>query len=324
MMNTDKVNAVYEKYAGKSDTNTDKVETEAKVETKAEEVKEETVATGTNQVSDTNTEKDNNEKTPDTAKVETTQPVEKETKVDKKPHYTKQEQIDYAFQKKQAKIKRLEQRNRELEEELKKRDALKLEDFGNDTQKYLDYAVDVKDKQRELARNQEEIKAEQIAEYDELNNKRIAECFPDEKEQKIFRAIIQQNGNAFLQKLDSFDPDGAILSYLDDSDISPLLTRILISSPEYLDEVLSKRSPYGKYNAMDKLAQRVQYAREEMKKRDEAAANNTNPQETEVKTKPSIPVVGSVTKSENTKDSKPVFDPNQILHKLKQKNKYHK
>ena len=324
MMNTDKVNAVYEKYAGKSDTNTDKIETEAKVETKAEEVKEETVATGTNQVSDTNTEKDNNEKTPDTAKVETTQPVEKETKVDKKPHYTKQEQIDYAFQKKQAKIKRLEQRNRELEEELKKRDALKLEDFGNDTQKYLDYAVDVKDKQRELARNQEEIKAEQIAEYDELNNKRIAECFPDEKEQKIFRAIIQQNGNAFLQKLDSFDPDGAILSYLDDSDISPLLTRILISSPEYLDEVLSKRSPYGKYNAMDKLAQRVQYAREEMKKRDEAAANNTIPQETEVKTKPSIPVVGSVTKSENTKDSKPVFDPNQILHKLKQKNKYHK
>lgn len=324
MMNTDKVNAVYEKYAGKSDTNTDKVETEAKVDTKAEEVKEETVATGTNQVSDTNTEKDNNEKTPDTAKVETTQPVEKETKVDKKPHYTKQEQIDYAFQKKQAKIKRLEQRNRELEEELKKRDALKLEDFGNDTQKYLDYAVDVKDKQRELARNQEEIKAEQIAEYDELNNKRIAECFPDEKEQKIFRAIIQQNGNAFLQKLDSFDPDGAILSYLDDSDISPLLTRILISSPEYLDEVLSKRSPYGKYNAMDKLAQRVQYAREEIKKRDEAAANNTIPQEIEVKTKPSIPVVGSVTKSENTKDSKPVFDPNQILHKLKQKNKYHK
>ena len=45
-------------------------------------------------------------------------------------------------------------------------------------------------------------------------------------------------------------------------------------------------------------------------------ANNTIPQETEVKAKPSIPVVGSVTKSEDTKDSKPVFDPNQILHKL--------
>ena len=75
------------------------------------------------------------------------------------------------------------------------------------------------------------------------------------------------------------------LSYLDDCDISPLLTRILISSPEYLNEVLSKRSPFGKYNAMDKLAQRVQYAREEMKKRDEATANNTIPQETEVKSK---------------------------------------
>ena len=322
MMNRDKVNAVYEKYAGKSDTNAEEVETEAKVETKAEEVKEETVAAGTNQVSDTNTEKDNNEN-PDTTKVETTQPVEKETKVDKKPHYTRQEQIDYAFQKKQAKIKRLEQRNRELEEEIKKYKGLKLEDFKGNTQDYLDYAVDYKDKQRELARNQEEIKSEQIAEYDELNNKRIAECFPDEKEQKIFRAIIQQNGPAFLQKLDTYDPEGAVLSYLDDCDISPLVTRILISSPEYLNEVLSKRSPYGKYNAMDKLAQRVQYARDEMKKRAEAAAN-TIPPETEVKPKPSIPVVGSVTKSEDTKDSKPVFDPNQILHKLKEKNKYHK
>lgn len=322
MMNRDKVNAVYEKYAGKSDTNAEEVETEAKVETKSEEVKEETVATGTNQVSDTNTEKDNKEN-PDTTKVETTQPVEKETKVDKKPHYTRQEQIDYAFQKKQAKIKRLEQRNRELEEEIKKYKGLKLEDFKGNTQEYLDYAVDYKDKQRELARNQEEIKSEQIAEYDELNNKRIAECFPDEKEQKIFRAIIQQNGPAFLQKLDTYDPEGAVLSYLDDCDISPLVTRILISSPEYLNEVLSKRSPYGKYNAMDKLAQRVQYARDEMKKRAEAAAN-TNPPETEVKPKPSIPVVGSVTKSEDTKDSKPVFDPNQILHKLKEKNKYHK
>ena len=44
MMNKEKVNAMYEKYAGKSDTKTDKVETEAKVETKPVEVKEETIA----------------------------------------------------------------------------------------------------------------------------------------------------------------------------------------------------------------------------------------------------------------------------------------
>ena len=92
---------------------------------------------------------------------------------------------------------------------------MKLEDFKGNTQEYLDYAVDYKDKQRELARNQEEIKSEQLAEYDELNNKRIAECFPDEKEQKkIFKAIIQQNGQSFLQKLDTYDPDGAILKLL--------------------------------------------------------------------------------------------------------------
>ena len=319
MMNTDKVNAIYEKYAGKSNTKSEEVETKANVETKPEEVIEETIATGTNEVSDTTN------KNPDTTKDETTQPVENEPKVDvkpSKPHYTKQEQIDYAFQKKQAKIKKLEQRNRELEAELKKRDAekLKLEDFNNDTQKYIDYSLDYRDKQREFARNKEEIQAEKIAEYDELNNKRITECFPNVEEQNKFREIIKTNGASFTQTLDQRDPEGAILSYLDDSDISPILIRLLIAQPSYLEEVLSKRSPYGKYNAMDKLAERVQYARSELNKQNTA----TEEVKTEVKTKPSIPVVGSVTKSEDTKDSKPVFDPNQILHKLKTKNKYHK
>lgn len=318
MMNKEKVNAMYEKYAGKSDTKTDKVETEAKVETKPVEVKEETIATET-KVSDTN-----DTKTSDTNKVETTQPVEKETKSDVKPTYTKQEKIDYAFQKKQAKIKKLEQRNRELEEEIKKYKGLKLEDFKGNTQDYLDYAVDFKDKQRELNRNQEEIQAEQNAQYDEVNAKRIAECFPDENEQKKFHAIISQNGPALLKKLDAEDPDGAILSYLDDSDISPILTRILIAEPSYLDSVLMKRSPYGKYMAMDELAKRVMYAKNEMAKRNSIVPEKTEDTKPVEHSKPAIPVVGSVTKSEDTKDSKPVFDPNQILHKLKTKNKYHK
>lgn len=318
MMNKEKVNAIYEKYAGKSDTKTEKVETEAKVDTKPVEVKEETIATET-KVSD-----NNDTKTSDTNKVETTQPVEKETKSESKSTYTKQEKIDYAFQKKQAKIKKLEQRNRELEEEIKKYKGLKLEDFKGNTQDYLDYAVDYKDKQRELSRNQEEIQAEQNAQYDEVNAKRIAECFPDENERMKFNAIVSKNGPALLKRLDDEDPDGAVLSYLDDSDISPILTRILIAEPSYLESILSKRSPYGKYMAMDELAKRVLYAKNEISKR-----NSTVPEKTEdIKpvepSKPAIPVVGSVTKSEDTKDSKPVFDPNQILHKLKTKNKYHK
>lgn len=316
MMNTDKVNAIYEKYAGKSDTKDEKVTTEAKVETKADEVKEVSPETGKVEADTTKAEQPTN---PDAVKEETnTKPVDVEAKTEKKPTiHSKQEQIDYAFQKKQAKIKKLEQRNRELEEELKKMKGLKLEDFKGEVDKYVDYKVDFTNKQNELNRNKEEASRVQREEAERINQEKIVRCFPDEAEQQKYNQIIAQEGANLVAKLDDADPDQAVLGYLDDSEISPLLVRVLIAEPNYLNEVLSKRSPYGKYQAMAKLEEKIRWAQGEMKKRN-------SPQEETHPVKPAIPVVGSVTKSEAHKDTKPVFDPNAILHDLKNKNKYHK
>lgn len=318
VMKTDKVNDLYNKYANKqkeevkSETKPAEVEPKAKEETKQEVVKEDKVETGK-----TDADKIVN---PDTTKEEVeTKPVETETKVEKKPTYSKQEKIDFAFQKKQAKIKKLEQRNKELEEELKKYKGLTLEDFKGNHQDYLDYKVDMLDKQREVKQIQDEIKTTQTQEFNESNKRKIQNCFPDEATQSKYSDLIANKGVDLVKTLDEYDKEQAILGYLDDSELSPLLITLLITEPSYLNEVLSKNSPYGKYRAMEKLEEKVQFARNKM------AEQNSKPAEkVEEKQKPAIPVIGSVTKSESTKDTKKVFDANQILHDLKNKNKYHK
>jgi hypothetical protein len=94
----------------------------------------------------------------------------------------------------------------------------------------------------------------------------------------------------------------------------------MIAEPKYLEDVLSKRSPYGKYEAMRELEKKVEYARNELAKGAKGGKAEPAPQP---KPKPAIPVVGSVTKSESTKETKQVFDPNAFLHKLNSRNTYH-
>ena len=313
-MNSEQVNELYKKYSkveDKSKTETETVETPAKVETKAEEVKEEPKAAETI---------DSDNKNSDAAKeeVKATPAEDKPKAEEKKPTYTKQEQIDYAFQKKQAKIKKLEARNKELEDFIKKK-GLTLEDFNNKVEDYVNYKVDYNTKQQEYNRNKEEVTRIQNEEAERLNREKIERCFPDPVEQDKYNQIVRTEGPKLVARLDEADGEQAVLGYLDDSDMAPILIRLMIAEPSYLDEVLSKRSAMGKYRAMEKLEEKVRWAQEKMKQPKEEA-----PVEKEEEKKPAIPVIGSVTKSEAHKDSKPVFDPNQILHKLKNKNKYHK
>lgn len=314
-MNSEQVNELYKKYANveeKSKTETDKVETPAKVDTKAEEVKEEPKAAETI---------DSDSKISDTAKEETkATPAEDKPKADeKKPTYSQQDKIDFAFQKKQAKIKKLEARNKELEEEIRKMKDLKLEDFKGQVDKYVDYKVDYNSKQQEYNRNKEEAIRFQNEEAERINNEKITRCFPDPAEQQKYNQIVRVEGPKLVAKLDEDDPEQAVLGYLDDSELAPVLIRLLIAEPSYLNEVLTKRSAMGKYRAMEKLEEKVRWAQEKMSQPKEEA-----PVEKEEEKKPAIPVIGSVTKSEAHKDTKPVFDPNAVLHKLKTKNKYHK
>lgn len=292
------------------------VKAEAKAEPKVEETKGTPESTGDSKVA-----KETPKGEPGAA-VETkeAQPATKEETAEKKPHFSNQKQIDYAFQKEKAKRKALQAKyeatQKELEE-LKARNP-QPEQFKSQAD-YVNLLVDMKTKENEQARLQEQIQESQYEEYNRLNNARIESCFPEQSEQEKFRAIVATEGPKLLKKLDEADPEQAVLSYLDDSDIAPLLTRLLIAEPAYLDAVLAKRSPYGKYQEMSKLAERVEFARTKLAEKTPDVSR-----ETPVETKPAIPVIGSVTKSEATKETKQVFDPNELLRKLKSKNKYHK
>lgn len=253
--------------------------------------------------------------------TETDKPSETETRTEKKPHFSNQKQIDYAFQKEKQKRKALQAKYDALAKELETLKANKPAPESSNAD-LVNYLVDVKSKENEASRIQESMRESQYAEYEQLNNARIENCFPDATEQEKFRSMVEASGPALLKKLDEADPEQAVLSFLDDSDIAPLLTRLFIAEPKYLDNVLSKRSPYGKYAAMQELAQRVEFARSKMADRGNQGSSQDVSRETPAK--PAIPVVGSVTKSDATKETPQVFDPNAILAKLKSKNKYHK
>lgn len=226
---------------------------------------------------------------------------------------SKKEQEQYAFaklkNKERQKREKLEARIKELEEINKKYAGLNLESFQNDQSKYTEYLVGQKMNDIEKQKLLEEKRQSQMAEYDAINEQRIMNCFPDEKERTIYNKLIDEHASDFVKLLDKADPEGVILGYLDDSEISPLLIRILMTKPEYRNEILSKTNPYTKMMAMKSFEDKVSNA-VKIVSRNQAK-----------QTKKSIPVVGSVTKSETSNTQLDKNDPsywNNKLHELNQ------
>jgi len=248
-----------------------------------------------------------------------TQPVE--TKPEDKPkkeekhQYTKQEKIDYAFQKQKAKQRKLEARIRELEEERKNFLSKNIESLGEEDK--INFLVDKRDNEREIARLQREVTENRQNEATRIHEQRTIACFPDVSEQEKYKALIRDYGPAFVKQLDEVDPEQVILGYLDDSDISPILTRLLMTSKEYRDSVFSKTSPYGRQRAMEQLEAKVRWAQQQLANRKLKAEKEA----AVVETKPAIPVVGSVTKSESS-SGEVVKDMNSLLTKLNQRKHY--
>ena len=238
-------------------------------------------------------------------------PDERKPEVQKKEH-SKQEKIDYAFQKLKAKLKKQEARIRELEAERNSQPDKSLEDFNNSQEDYIKYLYGKNARDDEYNRLKDEVTEAKRYEAEQINNQRIANCFPDEAEQAKYRQLVAQNGPAFVQTLDEADPEGAVLGYLDDSDNAPILIRIMMTNKGYRDAVLSKSSPYGKQRAMEQLEAKVEWAKQQLANR-AAKAKETPPAEPEKKA--ALPVVGTVTKSDAT-GGNVVKDYNQVLHNL--------
>lgn len=309
--------------SSRNETNEQQVAPEtSNVETKEETPVETTPATVEN---NTETNANNSESVGTeevTEEVTETKPVEERKSADKSDDksddnrkqsrkHSKQEQINYSFAKKNAKLKKLEERIKELEAENAKFKDLKLENFNNDNQQYIDYLWEQKSREQEQRNLETELYSQRAKDAEEVNNRRIEACYPDENDRKIYTQMIAEHGKDLVAKLDEADPEHAILAYLDDSDLSPILIRVLMTKPDIRNEILSKSSPYTRTLAMAKLESNVRNAQAIIARRN----NNNNK-------KPSIPVVGSVTKSDNISNSKGVKDYNQLLHDLNNKHYY--
>lgn len=287
----------------KSETENNNTESETAAESATEETKAEPVEN-----SDTEVEQPN--------ETEVKEEVKKDNN-DKptKQKHTKQEQMNYAFAKEKAKRRKLEERIRELEEENKKFKDLNLDDFKNDQQKYTDYLVDRKVNEMERNKLQAEYESSRNEEAEKINQYRINQCFEAQEDKDAYNALIEKNGKQFLAYLDKNDPQQAVLGYLDDCEVSPIIIRLMMTRPDIRDSIMSKSTPYAKTVALDKLADRIVYAQNVIKQK--AAAKNNAP------AKPNLPVIGKVTKSETTNTDIDLTDPNAILHKLNQKRRYH-
>lgn len=217
---------------------------------------------------------------------------------------THEEQEKFAFtklknkerQKREKLIADYESKIKSLNEELSKFKDLKKENFQSDDE-YIDYRLDQKLKEQESNRLQIAKANAEAEAFEEINQQRIAYCFPEEKDREIYNKLIAESAPDFVELLEKADPDNAVLSYLDDSDIAPLLIRVMMTKPEIRNEVLSKRNAYSKVLALDNLAKRLTYAKSVVDKR--RTKTNDTTVETAPKQKQSIPVVGKVAKSES-------------------------
>jgi len=318
MMNTDQINSYLEKLHATNDENTVNEET-TKANVEESKTQEAQTVDATQETPKTGSEEEEIKE----SDVKPTEETEKKPAEDKKQSgkkYSKQEQIDYSFQKlktrEEAKRKKLEARIKELEEALNKKDN--APSFDKNKEEYIKYSVDQYGKEAEKKRLEQEYIDSKRYEAEELNRKRIETCFADEVEREKYNTLIKNNGPDFVKLLDKEDPESVVLGYLDDCDISPILVRILMTNKEYRDQVLSKSSPYGKQRAMENLEAKVRWAQKQLENRKLKEQEN----EHNVQEKPKIPVVGTVTKSDSN-DGNIVKDYNDVLHKLKQR-KYNK
>lgn len=272
--------------------NESKAEVIPETETK-EEIQPEVVETN-------NTIPENDKSVSDETTAQETVVESKENNNNKKPSHEEQEK--YAFtklknkekQKREKLIADYESRIKNLNEELSKFKGLQKDNFNNDDD-YMNYLVDQKMKEKESSRLQIEKANIEAEQFEEINQQRIAACFPDEKDRESYNKLIATSAPQFVELLEKTDPDNAILSYLDDSDIAPLLIRVMMTKPEYRNEILSKKNPYSKVLALDNLAKQLSYAKSIIDKK----RNSSNSNKIETTKKP-LPVVGKVAKSESS------------------------
>ena len=166
-------------------------------------------------------------------------------------------------QKYKAKIKGLEEQLAAAQNQLKafqNVDPESLDDkqkatFGID-KRILEHDI------QNLARNrQDAIDEYESAQADAIHQSRIEKCFTDQAEIDHYNKLLENGRDKFVEFLSQVDPENAVLQYLDDTDNSPLMVRLLMTRPDILKTVISKRSPMAKAMELKSIETRLMMQR---------------------------------------------------------------
>ena len=118
----------------------------------------------------------------------------------------------------------------------------------------------------------------QLAEADQIHEARIAACMKDPQEVEHYHRLLENGREKFVEYLSKVDPENAIINYLDDCDVSPLMVRLLMTKPEVLKQVVTKRNPLSKTIELRSIENKMLMAMR-LKSTSSKAQTNQNPQQ---------------------------------------------
>lgn len=180
-----------------------------------------------------------------------------------------------------AKIRDYEAKMAEMQKKLSVYEKANLD--GIDPEKANDLKLDKKILEHDI-RNLAQSRQDAIVEYesaqaDEIHQSRIEKCFTDQAEIDHYNKLLENGRDKFVEFLSQVDPENAVLQYLDDTDNSPLLVRLLMTRPDILKTVVSKRSPIAKAIELKSIENRLLLNRRLRQTSPKTPpANPTNPQ----------------------------------------------
>jgi hypothetical protein len=166
------------------------------------------------------------------------------------------------------KVAQLEEQNAKLKEQLLKFSAVNVESLKNDPEKLMDLKLaknNIQTQMRNIEAQRKAAQEEQDAIEAENANRvyqeRVEACFTDEAEKNHYNTLMNNGRDKFVAFLQQYDPENAVLQYLDDCDISPLMVRTLMTNPKALRAVIEKRNPVSKAMELKMLENRIMLER---------------------------------------------------------------
>ncbi len=173
-----------------------------------------------------------------------------------KKRYTQSERINHAFQLEKAKRKaerekrqRLQAENEQLKKELEKYKGLKLEDFNNKVDDYIDWRQKEQSMQAKVEANEAAIKQSEDDEVEAERERRIALSFDTDEEREEYRQLVEgPDGRAFFKAIADKDErfpgtTKAFIGYLSSVEQFPRVLKELMKNEQSLREVFRDNDP---------------------------------------------------------------------------------